>query len=238
MPFLRIYVGKILKAQYELTKDVTRIGRSRDNDIVLPGRGVSKHHAVIEKHGNRYVLKDRQSANGTFVNGERVSEQALNFRDEIQILENTLVFMPVAKRILPKDEEGSEEEPFSIDALSAHAEGLSIKELSRLMRHPPVAQLLIRHKDGTEERHVLKKSEWTIGRSSECDTRTGGWLAPRIAARVQHRPEGYFLHPERGRVYLNDQAITEAQKLQDGDRFSVGGLLFKFYFRPLERRKH
>ena len=210
---------------------MTRIGRSRDNDIVLSGRGVSKHHAIIEKHGNRYVLKDRQSANGTFVNGERVSEQVLSFRDEIQILENTLVFMPVAKRILPKDEEVPGE-----DTLSIQADGLSIKELSRRIKNPPVAQLVIRSAKGKKEHHVLKNPEWTIGRSADCDTRTGGWLAPKIAARVQQRPEGYFLIPERGRVYLNDQPIIEAQKLQDGDRFSVGDLSFKFYFRPLAKR--
>jgi len=230
VPFLRIYVGKTLKAQHEITKEVTRIGRSRDNDIVLAGRGVSKHHAVLEKHGNRYMLKDSQSANGTFVNGKRVSEQVLSFRDEIQILENTLIFMPVAKRILPKDEEALGE-----DTLSIQADGLSIKELSRRLKHPPVPQLLILNAEGEKERHVLKKSEWTIGRSAECDTRTGNWLAPKIAARVQRRPEGYFLKPERGRIRLNDQPISEAQKLQDGDKFSVGELSFKFYFRPLEK---
>lgn len=59
---------------YELEKPVTRIGRAKDNDIVLPYRTVSAHHAVIEWRDGAFHLKDLGSANGTRHNGALFSD--------------------------------------------------------------------------------------------------------------------------------------------------------------------
>lgn len=56
------------------------IGRAKDNDLVLHGKTVSQHHACIEQG----VLKDCGSANGTFVNGERVTSCELKDQDVIR----------------------------------------------------------------------------------------------------------------------------------------------------------
>ena len=45
------------------------LGRARDNTILLTDTMASKHHAVIEWSGDRYVLHDRGSINGTRVDG-------------------------------------------------------------------------------------------------------------------------------------------------------------------------
>ena len=47
------------------------IGRSQNNDIVLNSKTVSRRHAIIKLMGERVMLVN-QSANGVFVNGERV----------------------------------------------------------------------------------------------------------------------------------------------------------------------
>jgi ABC transport system ATP-binding/permease protein len=50
-----------------------RIGRAQDNDIVLADLGVSRHHAELRNTGDgRYAIVDRDSSNGTFLNGARV----------------------------------------------------------------------------------------------------------------------------------------------------------------------
>jgi pSer/pThr/pTyr-binding forkhead associated (FHA) protein len=51
----------------------TRIGRSADNDIVVSDRSVSRHHATISQENGRYVVRDLQSQNGTFVSGRKMS---------------------------------------------------------------------------------------------------------------------------------------------------------------------
>ncbi|HEY8946391.1 MAG TPA: FHA domain-containing protein [Polyangiaceae bacterium] len=49
------------------------IGRTPDNDIVLPLPQVSSQHAILHVSGNQLALEDRGSANGTFVRGQRIA---------------------------------------------------------------------------------------------------------------------------------------------------------------------
>jgi ABC-type multidrug transport system ATPase subunit/pSer/pThr/pTyr-binding forkhead associated (FHA) protein len=57
---------------------VLRIGRALDNDIVLDALGVSRHHAtLIYNDGPQPVLTDLGSTNGTFVNGQPLTEPRL-----------------------------------------------------------------------------------------------------------------------------------------------------------------
>lgn len=67
-----------------LDKNPFRIGRRPDSDLVLNGTEVSRDHAEIVRTGDRYVIRDRQSKYGTYVNGTRVMEQSLSHRDQIE----------------------------------------------------------------------------------------------------------------------------------------------------------
>ena len=55
--------------EVELTKNVITFGRKEDNDIILDNPAISGHHGKIFKEGDRYILEDLKSTNGTFVNG-------------------------------------------------------------------------------------------------------------------------------------------------------------------------
>ncbi len=55
-----------------LDQDVTTVGRSDTCAIVIPLPIVSRLHARIELEHERYVLFDAGSANGTFLNGQRI----------------------------------------------------------------------------------------------------------------------------------------------------------------------
>jgi EAL domain-containing protein (putative c-di-GMP-specific phosphodiesterase class I) len=61
------------------------IGRSESVDHTVYSSKVSKEHAVIDRIGERYLITDLVSTNGTFVNGRRTVETFLQDGDIIQI---------------------------------------------------------------------------------------------------------------------------------------------------------
>lgn len=61
---------------YQLTKPITRIGRSPDADIVVSDPTLSRIHAEITI-GSQIILRDLGSTNGTWHNSERVTEMSL-----------------------------------------------------------------------------------------------------------------------------------------------------------------
>ncbi len=81
--------------RWALDRERLEIGRDPSCDILLPDRVVSRHHAIIERCEEGYVLRDNGSKNGTFVNGEPVNDgHLLRDGDEIQIaLRFRLIFV-------------------------------------------------------------------------------------------------------------------------------------------------
>ncbi|HEV3091921.1 MAG TPA: FhaA domain-containing protein [Candidatus Cybelea sp.] len=61
----------------------TRVGRSDDCEIVLVDPSTSRVHAILEVTAGEPVVRDLGSTNGTFVNGMRVSVEALRDGDEL-----------------------------------------------------------------------------------------------------------------------------------------------------------
>jgi pSer/pThr/pTyr-binding forkhead associated (FHA) protein len=74
VPKLVIFRRQRLHRLIELNDRLLKIGRGRQNDIVLedPEQVVSRFHAELRPHGGGYVLVDLNSQNGTWVNAERV----------------------------------------------------------------------------------------------------------------------------------------------------------------------
>ena len=68
----------------EIEKFKTTFGR-RNADVVLDDPDVSRQHAVIERYDEKYLLKDLESTNGTFLNGQRVTVDFLKDGDVIRL---------------------------------------------------------------------------------------------------------------------------------------------------------
>ena len=62
---------------HELKAEKTTVGRVEDNSFQIAEPSVSSHHCEVMLHGNDITVKDLNSTNGTFINGEKVSESAL-----------------------------------------------------------------------------------------------------------------------------------------------------------------
>ena len=61
------------------------IGRGKENSLVLEDHAVSRHHARIVEEPDGHMLVDNNSANGSWVNGQRVTEVRLKPGDQIRV---------------------------------------------------------------------------------------------------------------------------------------------------------
>ena len=85
--------GKEPGRVFEIRNDRLTIGRSRDSDIFLEDLAVSRLHATVFRDENgEYRVRDENSANGTTVNGQRITEHLLQEGDEIVLGQTVLAF--------------------------------------------------------------------------------------------------------------------------------------------------
>ena len=81
-------------SRFLLENDVVSIGRHPESDIFLDDVTVSRRHAEVVRAGTGYRLKDVGSLNGTYLNRQRIEEEAaLANGDELQIGRFKLVFL-------------------------------------------------------------------------------------------------------------------------------------------------
>jgi pSer/pThr/pTyr-binding forkhead associated (FHA) protein len=62
---------------HELNVDRTTIGRVEDNTFQIADPSVSSHHCEVQLRGADILIRDLNSTNGSFINGEKVAEGVL-----------------------------------------------------------------------------------------------------------------------------------------------------------------
>lgn len=77
---------------FPLRQTVITIGRRPDNHLSIDDPRVSRTHAQIRATRGRYVLFDLNSTGGTFVNGQRVTHQALKPGDVISLAGFSMIY--------------------------------------------------------------------------------------------------------------------------------------------------
>ena len=69
----------------DLTEKVTLIGRRPECDVRIPLLQISRKHCQIVQDQDRTVVRDLGSSNGTFLNGQRITENVINAGDRISV---------------------------------------------------------------------------------------------------------------------------------------------------------
>lgn len=77
---------------FVLGADRLSVGRHPRSDLFLDDVTVSRRHAVLEREGDRFRVRDVGSLNGTYVNHERVEDALLVDGDELQVGRFVLTF--------------------------------------------------------------------------------------------------------------------------------------------------
>lgn len=105
----------------ETKRPVFTIGRAADNDIGISDMLASPHHARLVATPSGMQVQDANSVNGTFVNGERIKEKALDENDVVTI--GNLDFVFVDGNLVRRAEPGT-----TSGGLEVHDVGLTLED--------------------------------------------------------------------------------------------------------------
>lgn len=105
MPRLTIRRGPEVGKVFELENEVITIGRASHNEIVLNDNDVSRSHCQLRRTNSAYEIKDLDSTNGTFIDGQRVlANRMLRHGQQIELGESiTLAYEDNHTPDLPED---------------------------------------------------------------------------------------------------------------------------------------
>lgn len=203
--------------KYFITKELTTVGRSSQNDICLPDPGISRVHVTILKQGDQYLVTDK-STNGTFVNEARISTQVLKLNDIIQMGDWTIHF-------------GSNE---SEDERTIPLEN---REPTRVLSYQPAKGELILEravleitKGAPKKTFTLSKSIISIGKGTANDIVLTDDYISTSHCKIENREGIYYLKDLKSTngTFLNGEPVLEAI-LKPSSKIKVGQVELRFF---------
>lgn len=220
MPEIIVKLGENVVHKYFFEKDILNIGRARDNDIVIENLAVSRNHARIRRIDGKYILTDLNSANGTFVNGVRITKTELLHNDVISIGKHNLIFI---------------NRPLSDEEIISDAFGA---DRTLIVDRAPTAVLVVTTGKQKGQEFKITKAETTIGRANDNDIKLHDWFVSKRHAQIIKQGNNYFikdLGSWRG-IFVNGQLVKDAQ-LKEGDDIKLGATHLTFHLHSEEMLK-
>jgi len=89
---LRVLEGADRGRTYDQLPTPVTIGREEGNTVQLNDERISRYHLKIQEDGDKLVLTDLESTNGTKVNGEDIQLRILRFGDMISVGRSRLLY--------------------------------------------------------------------------------------------------------------------------------------------------
>ena len=237
------YEAAVLK-EIPLKQATLSIGRTAANDLPIDNLAVSGHHAKIYYEGDKFVLEDLNSLNGTFVNNQRIRKSFLKNGDEVLIGKHTLVYM---------DEGGAPPPPPTVaaDATMPMAKMEETMVLDTKKRREMLQKATVVATDGSSaapaaekvgsltvlegktdnKEYILTGRLSMIGKSDQATIKLKGWFAPAVAAVINRKESGYTVSPSGSETKVNGQATQGVRDLKEGDIIEVAGTKLQFYYR-------
>jgi len=92
-PRLLVVFGPLKDSAFALPNGEMPIGRDSSNWLAISDPSLSRRHCVLQRAGDRVVIRDLKSRNGTLVNGVAVTEAELRHGDQISIGDSVFVLL-------------------------------------------------------------------------------------------------------------------------------------------------
>jgi FHA domain len=231
MPMLTLVAERTPLKAYELKPTGLSIGRGEDMDIVIDNVSVSRRQArVHQAPDGRWMVEDLASANGTFVNGERLTTaRPLSRGDEITFGKFSLFFDRALKEPMKEREVGVKPE-LPRPSETFHMDLREVERLQRTLAMKRRAHLKweASGKQDTFYLERLERSAVLVGRSSLCDLRVPA--GPKHHVLVLRNRTGYEVRNLSGwhRMRVNGEVVAQAP-LKGGDVIESRGLRLTFF---------
>ena len=231
------------------------IGRRDDNDVVIDDPAVSGHHAKIDSLGDRFVLIDLKSKNGSFVNEQLVDSHWLKDGDIVVIGGHSLVLDFAEDELRPAQKTDEFDETQVMSSTAHHrrmAKSKPLKSISAVKfwdkshsggsvrgieppvteprRQSPEASGVLTFLDGGFGQVNLKRKITTIGKDPTSDIVVKGMLIDPTAATIKREPDGCYLTYISGltKPKVNEKPVTESVLLKDLDIIEIGSVRLQF----------
>src|ERR1043165_8933655 len=92
-PRIAAITGKLEDTVISMAEGPVLIGRQAGATLKIGNASVSRRHAVIERDGERFIIADLGSRNGTFVNDVPVRRRELQHGDRVRIGDSQFFFL-------------------------------------------------------------------------------------------------------------------------------------------------
>lgn len=207
---LLVVAGEHIGREVVLGDELVSMGRAPANIVDFEDSDVSVYHAVIRCTAHGFVVEDQDSTNGTWVNGERVSNHQLEDGDSLRLGKTEFRFLV--------DSESSSDSEYDWGAKQADNKSEVHARLSFLTG------------TNAEEEYEIKDEQTMVGRRPNCsvqlsDLRISGTHFG--ITRIDNQYHITDLQSANGTL-VNNVRLTETQMLRTGDLISVGDTIAEF----------
>ena len=227
---------------YELAQAEVIIGREEDAQIVISNPAVSRHHARLTYQAGHYFIEDLGSANGTFVNGQRLAgPQALNPGDRVALGETTVLELEALGAPVPPWQPAqtvADQSPLPAPAVAPPmpvqpSDQSDIPATQMFDKREDLfgqklqgaAQLAVSVAGGGSQTYPLIKQMITIGREEGNDIIIPSNIVSRQHASLEKTAQGYNLIVQPGNTnatYVDGQLVTSPCPLRHKNVIRIG----------------
>ncbi len=202
------------KTVVNLVRDEYSLGRAEDNTVRLTERNISRHHAYLQRNGSGWLIEDKQSYNGCFVNGVRVTEpQRLEHGDLVQVGDYRLEVTDDAV----------------VGAGTARAATVpAVPKSQILLGQPDRLVMLVGPTPGAE--FALAGERVVIGRGEECDIAINHSSVSRVHSEIHALGDGRYELVDResaNGIRLNGVELQRGL-IDARDTIELGDVVLKF----------
>ncbi len=246
---MRAYLVPIPHPRINVSVRETELGLGKEGEVITVGRqhgvslliehsSVSRLHSEIMYINGNYLLRDKGSSNGTFVNNAMLAHDSLYTLRHLDLIRFGDVQFRFELRRQPANNGATS--PTASSTTFPHVQGTQLHtNVSRIipdtilatLKETPALVLVNQH---ANPRTVPLEHErrYTLGRDRENDIVLDDTASSRRHAEIFSAPDGFYVHDldSRNGVIVNKVKINNPYHLSHGDRIIVGNTLVYFSY--------